>query len=305
MLARGEVRGSDRLKQTEDVALTDTPTHPLQVNGDPTVTFFHYHYCSEPSPCAGFDESLVLAVKDCFLESDIRHILIQRSSAGGGVVFFSRLCTSLASEKKVCHHCDSWFTQISSPGKQKAIFGIDNFLDNHVELDKENSSQVTKQGPGRPRKEKKYTCLHCDKSFKSKTVYLKHEEKYHGEKDDVGSKKVCEHCGALISSSNMRQHVRRVHTHRHEKNLRCEHCAKEFKYRSELAVHLTHHTGELNFSCSTCGKSFRRAAEVTQSDPPHPLILTDIHLQARLCEKGHKGMFNFNCSICDYKTHKK
>merc|ERR1719192_2551003 len=85
----------------------------------------------------------------------------------------------------------------------------------------------------------------------------------------------------------MRQHVRRVHTHRHEKNLRCEHCAKEFKYRSELAVHLTHHTGELNFSCSTCGKSFRRAAE------------------ARLCEKGHKGMFNFNCSICHYKTHKK
>ena len=158
-------------------------------------------------------------MKDCFLESDIRDILIQRSGPGPRVVFFSRQCTSLASEKKVCRHCDSWFTQISSPspGKQKAIFGIDNFLENNVELerDKENSSDVTKQDPGRPHKEKKYTCLQCDKGFNSKTLYLKHEEKYHTEKVvEVGSKKVCEHCGALISSSNMKQHVRRVHTHR-------------------------------------------------------------------------------------------
>jgi hypothetical protein len=30
-----------------------------------------------------------------------------------------------------------------------------------------------------------------------------------------------------------------------------------FKYRSELTVHLTHHTGEMNFSCSGCAKKFR------------------------------------------------
>ena len=192
----------------------------------------HQTHCT--SSCAGFEESLVLAVKDCFLESDIRDILIQRAGPGPGVVFFSRLCTSLASEKKVCQPCDTWFSQISNPGKQKAIFGIDNFLENNdnveLEVDKENSSDVRKQGPGRPRKGKKYSCLHCDKSFHSKTMYLKHGEKHHTEKvevDDDGSKKVCEHCGALISSGNMRQHVRRVHTHRHEKNLRCEHCAKE------------------------------------------------------------------------------
>ena len=85
----------------------------------------------------------------------------------------------------------------------------------------------------------------------------------------------------------MNQHVRTVHTHSFERNFGCEHCGKEFKYRSELVVHLTHHTGELNFSCSCCAKKFRRSAE------------------ARLCEKGHGGFFNFNCSICDYKTHKK
>ena len=81
--------------------------------------------------------------------------------------------------------------------------------------------------------------------------------------------------------------MRTVHTHKNEKNFACEHCGKEFKYRSELTVHLTHHTGDLNFSCSACARKFRRAAE------------------ARLCEKGHKGMFNFCCTVCDYKTHKK
>ena len=81
--------------------------------------------------------------------------------------------------------------------------------------------------------------------------------------------------------------VRTVHTHKSEKNFACEHCGKDFKYRSELTVHLTHHTGELNFSCSGCAKKFRRAAE------------------ARLCEKGHNGVFNFTCSNCDYKTHKR
>jgi len=128
----------------------------------------------------------------------------------------------------------------------------------------------------------------CNKMFDKKKVYLKHIYLIHeGGNEKRKRKKVCEHCGALITANNMKQHVRTVHTHKHEKNFACEHCGKEFKYRSELTVHLTHHTGELNFSCSGCAKKFRRAAE------------------ARLCEKGHRGIYNFSCNICDYKTHKK
>ena len=221
-------------------------------------------------PCAGFDESLVLAVKDCFLESDIRHILIGKSA--GGVVFFSRLCTSLATDRRVCSNCDSWFTQISGQGKPK-FFGIDNFLD------KDNSEGTDDVGSPRLHKyaeKKKLSCPRCGKDFKSRKKYLKHVEgEAHGEcqsgdRETVpGSKKVCEHCGALVSSDKMKQHVRRLHT----KTLNCEHCDKQFKYRSELTVHLTHHTGELNFSCSACGKKFRRAAEVRRR--PETLTNTD------------------------------
>lgn len=197
---------------------------------------------SEPRPCAGFDESLVLAVKDCFLESDMREILIGR--IGVGVMFFSRQCTSLATDKKVCTNCDHWFTQISRQNKQKSVFGIDNFLDNHLDVDKENSDE------GKKAARKKY--------LKSKSRHAKCQEA-----DGVtGSKAVCEQCGALVSSNNMKQHVRRAHSNHN--NLSCEHCDKQFKYRSELLVHLTHHTGELNYSCSACGKKFRRAGEVRE-----------------------------------------
>ena len=197
---------------------------------------------SEPRPCAGFDESLVLAVKDCFLESDMREILIGR--VGVGVMFFSRQCTSLAIDKKVCSYCDHWFTQISQQNKQKSVFGIENFLDNHLDVDKKNSDE------GKKATRRKY--------LKRKSRHAKCQEA-----DGLtGSKAVCEQSGALVSSNNMKQHVRRVHSNHN--NLSCEHCDKQFKYRSELLVHLTHHTGELNYSCSACGKKFRRAGEVRE-----------------------------------------
>ena len=232
---------------------------------------------SQPRPCAGFEESLVLAVKDCFLESDMREILIERS--GGGVMFFSRLCTSLATVKRVCSHCDHWFTQISPQNRKISFFGIDNFLDtdldkenpeSDLDVETENTDEV--EEAVRPRKEKRveevYSCSRCERDFKSRKKYLNHRKKpgecQSADTEKVtGSKAVCEHCGALISPNNMKQHVRRLHTHSHN-NLSCEHCAKQFKYRSELAVHLTHHTGELNYSCSACAKKFRRAAEVRE-----------------------------------------
>ena len=201
----------------------------------------------------------MLAVKDCFLESDIKDILIGRAG-DRGVVFFSRLCTSIASEKKVCNHCDEWFSQISGQRKHRPIFGIDNFLDNNTEVEIE-STEAVKRGTKRihrdkytKHKEKKYECSNCEKDFSTKKLYSVHLE-------SCGSEEICDQCGALVT--NIAHHVRTVHTTSHQKKLRCEHCAKEFKYRSELTVHLTHHTGELNFSCSACGKKFRRAAEVS------------------------------------------
>jgi hypothetical protein len=284
--------------------------------------------------CAGFEESLVLAVRSCFGEPELRGVLILRRGVGrdSGVGYFSRLCSGAPTHQRaVCLPCDSWFRHLATglvgvvvevvevveegDGVEAAVEGEDDnsvkpwppdpqtkrsrrkragkeSLKKHKKLDNEDEEEddwseeeeVEKIDGGG------YQCEvpGCCRVFGKKRVLLKHVYLVHeGGNEKRKRRKVCEHCGALITANNMKQHVRTVHTHKDEKNFACEHCGKEFKYRSELTVHLTHHTGELNFTCSACARKFRRAAE------------------ARLCEKGHKGVFNFQCSSCEYRTHKK
>lgn len=82
--------------------------------------------------CEGFNEDLVLAVKQNFEEQEIRSILIQKHLRK--VKYFSRNCTgSLMSQsdlKKVCDVCDKWFSQLSASETHNpsSIFTIDNFL---------------------------------------------------------------------------------------------------------------------------------------------------------------------------------
>lgn len=378
----------------------------------------------ERKHCAGFEENIVLAVKECFFDDEIRCILIKKTKNGRKVKYFSRLCTNTASgKKKVCEICDEWFTCLTvsvdgnftskndtktltsvkeetkikhegeddnwTPGKplegqeddqeitgghKKTIkakrssvksrvnsdeFRVDGgwvckleecdtilplrrewirhvrshlgkskckmcgslvaklpehikrrhpehadkpmsfFTDDNVKKERKTYTRTKayawdKEPEANYEEDKdsdgKYNCRYqqCQQLFHNKKSYLKHIFLTHeGGSNNNKRKKICDICGNLITANNMKQHVRTVHTHRNEKNFACEHCGKEYKYKSELTIHLTHHTGEMNFACSGCAKRFRRAAE------------------ARLCEKGHRGIFSFRCHLCEYKTNKK
>jgi len=385
----------------------------------------------EKHNCIGFEENIVLAVKECFFEDEIRCILIKKSKNGRKVKYHNRSCSNVAAvNKKVCERCDEWFTCLSaglSSFSENISKNSKNYTENNTsvrpnqvktESSLKNEDEEDDWIPGKPldhpdsdleenerkivkRKEKKFSnksladefkveggwickvegcgdilsqrrawvkhvrshtgkskcklcgavvtklaqhikrrhpdeadkgidslneetdkrerkpytrtkpynweketdanyeedknelghfvCRYgeCGKTFETKKTYLKHIFLTHEGGVDSKKKKICDICGNLITANNMRQHVRTVHTHKDQKNFACEHCGKEFKYKSELVIHLTHHTGEMNFACSGCAKRFRRAAE------------------ARICEKGHRGIFSFKCHMCDYKTNKK
>ncbi|XP_037651578.1 oocyte zinc finger protein XlCOF7.1-like isoform X2 [Sebastes umbrosus] len=64
------------------------------------------------------------------------------------------------------------------------------------------------------------------------------------------------------------------------KPFRCSVCAKTFKHRGNLNIHMRTHTGVKPFSCSLCNKSFTQKAGL------------DYHLRV------HTGEKPFSCSVC-------
>ena len=72
----------------------------------------------EARACAGFEENLVLAVKDCFLEWELRELLIVEG--GAGVQYHSRACGGqvpggqVPGGRRVCPPCDHWFLGLTA-----------------------------------------------------------------------------------------------------------------------------------------------------------------------------------------------
>ena len=180
--------------------------------------------------CAGFEENIVLAVKECFFEDEIRCILIKQTKNEKRVKYFSRTCTNFARDKRVCNECDRWFTHLSGlPIVDTSIKAdIGHFLDvklhenykenvkqeNNVKNDDDVDSNEEnedwspnlqeKRGPGRPRKKKRripaenrvpggFICRieGCGKVFPKRKGWLKHDKTHE-------AKKPCDICGLEV-----------------------------------------------------------------------------------------------------------
>uniref|UniRef100_A0A8C2X554 C2H2-type domain-containing protein n=1 Tax=Cyclopterus lumpus TaxID=8103 RepID=A0A8C2X554_CYCLU len=107
---------------------------------------------------------------------------------------------------------------------------------------------------------KPFACHLCDLRFNRRDNLLKtHEVIHSGVKPHR-----CDLCSkAYMRTNDLEHHKKIAHVHgagepHQPSSLLCDLCGKEFKCRSQLAVHFQTHTGERPHLCDICGRKFGR-----------------------------------------------
>ncbi|XP_049271057.1 zinc finger protein 501-like isoform X6 [Rhipicephalus sanguineus] len=104
--------------------------------------------------------------------------------------------------------------------------------------------------------ERPFTCVHCNASFSQKYHLVSHMRVHSGERSFS-----CVHCNASFSAKRtLDSHMR---THSAEHSFCCVHCNASFGSKSHLVEHIRMHTEERPFSCFHCNASFSRKCHLT------------------------------------------
>ncbi|KAM8870562.1 LOW QUALITY PROTEIN: zinc finger protein 407 [Spinachia spinachia] len=136
-----------------------------------------------------------------------------------------------------------------------------------------------KHGVGQ-RKERKFECELCDRSFSEKWALNNHMKLHSGEKPYKCAWPSCHY--AFLNLSAMKDHYR---THTGEKSYLCDLCGFAGGTRHALTKHRRQHTGERPFKCKICN-----FASTTQS-----------HLSRH--KRVHTGEKPYRCPWCDYRSN--
>jgi len=276
-----------------------------------------------PACCAGFVESVVLAVKSCFYHRDIQEILIEKTDPRGNIVYHHRSCNKSIVEfgKKVSPACNHWFSSLSSTEAEAETEDNDISLENYEKLSISDEKEIKEvfnfklQDPEWSDHKEKSVNSTDDEQMEAEQIQPKKRKLYTKQKKDVVYCSLEDCCNLSFSNtSEHRRHLKVVHDlpKRGRKPLlpaielpegetKCPECGKEFDNRVLLLRHIRRHVTTQQ-PCHICGQMVKELQvhikiQHTEKDK--------LRYFCEYCGRGFKGYSGYTFHLAGHTGERK